>query len=141
MSSFLAGLATGAQSGLQMGAGIQDARFARKVKAGETPGPATGLYGRYREVRDAQAALQPGQSGSTASSPAAASAQNQPEQAPTAATPAPIQVQTVQMELPGRDIEAVAVERPAAGGLEPPEQGGRASFLNRFKSIIQRARP
>ncbi len=140
MSSFLAGLATGAQSGLQMGASIQDARFARKVKAGENP-QASGLYGRYRDVRDAQAALQPGQSGSTASSPAAASAQNQPEQAPTAATPAPIQVQTAQMELPGRDIEAVAVERPAAGGLEPPEQGGRASFLNRFKSIIQRARP
>lgn len=127
--SFLSGLATGAQSGLQMGAGIRDVQHARAVKRGETPA-ATGLYGQYREIRDLRNATA-GRTGNTAMSPAAGAAQTQPEAAPVQAAPAP------EAPVAGRDAQPQVVEKPAAGGIMGALGSAASQSLQKFRSIIK----
>lgn len=141
--TFLSGLATGALSGLQMGASVQDARYARKSAtakaAGQDAPAAGGLYGRFREVRDQRNALAAAEmreevgAPSTAASPAAAAAQNQPDAAPAA--PAPIRAEIAAPAAPA--APAVADAGPAAGLAGPPPSPRNAS-LDRFAQIIGR---
>lgn len=118
--SFLSGLATGAQMGLQTGAGIQDGRRARALKQGREVPAATGLYGRYREVRDLQRA-------DTALSPAAGAAQSTPI------------AEVAQVETPNREITAVEAARPAGGGMMSAMGSAAEQSLQKFRSIIGRA--